>query len=99
VFVLYLNPMREGKSERLFPVARAESRGELEALLAREKVEGYRDGPWRKVHRKGGPLEWFNPLDVFGEIRDMGTLDLWLEETARSWEGYKSGLPEAKDLA
>lgn len=56
---LYLNNMRCGKFEHMEPVVRGEV-ADLEALLARERVEGYMDGRWGKVFRKGGPLEWYN---------------------------------------
>ena len=57
---LRLNDMRSPKIELLRPVTRANSRDELEAFLAREKVTLYFDGHWRKYYRVGGPLEWFN---------------------------------------
>jgi hypothetical protein len=43
MFVLLLNDMRSGRIEDLTPVARAETKEELLALLEREKVEEYTD--------------------------------------------------------
>jgi hypothetical protein len=33
---------------------------EIQGFLQAEKVTPYRDGPWGKTFRCGGPLEWFN---------------------------------------
>lgn len=64
-WILLLNDMRSPKSEFLQPVAQASSREELTNFLMRERVTGYPDATatniWHKVHRRGGPLEWFNP--------------------------------------
>ena len=69
MWILYLNDMRFPKIEMTVAVARANTREALVAFLERERVESYRDERddglhWGKVHRKGGPLEWFNrPYD------------------------------------
>ncbi len=69
MWILYLNDMRFPKIEMTIAVARAKTREALVAFLDHERVESYReerdDGlHWGKVHRKGGPLEWFNrPYD------------------------------------
>src|SRR3990167_5836528 len=57
---LRLNDMRTPQVELLRQVIRANTRDELEAFLAREKVALYFDRHWRKYYRAGGPLEWFN---------------------------------------
>lgn len=70
IWALCLNPMR-GQAEERTPVARANTKEALERFLAQEKVEPYDDisdnmnfpdrpYTYRKVFRKGGPLEWFN---------------------------------------
>lgn len=68
MFALMMNDMRSPKVEIRIEVRRAETREELEAFVAAEEVPNYRDDGWNKCHRKGGPLEWFNPLSMFGRI-------------------------------
>jgi hypothetical protein len=43
VWILFLNDMRMAHSEDTTPVARADTKEELEALMVREKVEPYTD--------------------------------------------------------
>lgn len=57
--VLRLNDMRGPKFEVLTQVCTG-TRRQLEELVSRETVPGYRDGQWSKTFRAGGPLEWFN---------------------------------------
>ena len=61
MWILFLNDMRSFHVEDLRAVGWAETREALEAVLASEKVEPYRDGQWYKAFRAGGPLEWCNP--------------------------------------
>lgn len=74
MWVLYLNDMRGPKSEVLTPAAWAESRQALEDLVERELVAGYVDSrpprEWSKNFRTGGPLEWFNPPDSYGNAAE-----------------------------
>jgi len=68
--------MRGPKSEILEPAFRADTREELVAFLARERVDPYRDGRWGKVYRQGGPLEWFNEPMGFEEERAFVEIDI-----------------------
>jgi hypothetical protein len=52
--------MRSSNVENLTFVCWGPSLEELQALVNRERVEGYNDGKWGKGFRKFGPLEWFN---------------------------------------
>ncbi len=60
MWVLQLNDMRSPKIEILRPVARGETKEDLEALIESEKVERYQDGNWGKTFKKDGLLEWCN---------------------------------------
>lgn len=65
LFGLVLNPMRGRMEEQRF-LAASESREELQAYLAAERVPSYSDEEpggkvWRRYFMKGGPLMWFNP--------------------------------------
>jgi hypothetical protein len=87
MWLLQLNDMRASQIEIMAPVARADSRASIMALLTREGTAPYRDGPWRKEFRQGGPLEWFNPPSgeygcIFFEVLP---LDAWLEEEYMSY--------------
>jgi hypothetical protein len=96
MWILQLNDMRMPKVEMMTPVARADSREEIIALLERERVESYRDGQWGKSFRKGGPLEWFNPpWDENECIQNLGTLEEWLDLTRQKWERVVMTLPIA----
>lgn len=89
MWVLCLNDMRASQVEILHPVARAETREALEALIQREKVEGYKDGQWGKSYRQGGPLEWCNPPWDFESYRhfiDVGTREDAVRAAADRWE-------------
>lgn len=66
-WILRLNDMRASNVEMLFPLCHAEDPEALVKLLADERVPDYKDGPWWKVFRKDGPLEWFNFFDNFQE--------------------------------
>lgn len=72
VYGLVLNMMRD-RMERADLVACSDSLEELKQFEAGERVDEYVDGgfsgfdggsqKFRKVYRKGGPLEWYNPPD------------------------------------
>jgi hypothetical protein len=70
-YVLVLNPMR-GRTEEQRMLAASENREELLAAWRGEEVQPYTDGEWRRVYRKGGPLEWFNPPFSDGDADHYG---------------------------
>lgn len=101
MWFLKLNPMRGNTEDRAI-VGWAETKEELDAYLARERVEPYGDpgqssfglGPttWRKVFRKGGPLEWFNPPeDIYAEdsFVDVGSREDWMERSGLKWDALR----------
>ena len=108
MYVLQLNPITSN-AEHIVPIARAETREELLALLQREKVEPYRESTegrsWYKVYRKGGPLEWYNDpgpmmqpwIDV-DAVLDIGTREEWAQRAAERYDSAISGIPEVKYL-
>lgn len=59
-----MNDMRASQIENNQPICCARTRQELIDFLARERVEPYVDGRWGKDYRRGGPLEWKNPLEA-----------------------------------
>lgn len=91
VWVLFLNDMRMSHIEMVEPVAKGDTREEIEKFLEEEKVPLYQDGPWSKSYRAGGPLEWYNvPLASENPIREVDT---------RSWNyGGVSALPHVSYL-
>lgn len=61
--VLLLNPIRETSKMAIKPVVRASTKEALDAYMEREEVAPYADADGHeKVFRKGGHLEWFNPV-------------------------------------
>lgn len=102
MFVLKMNLMR-GRTEEVHPVARAETREGLVALMERERVPVYSDGQWRKSFRQGGPFEWYNPpwgdpnvVGMFGEgIHDVGSEDDWAEDARQAYRTRVLGLHSA----
>jgi hypothetical protein len=69
-YALYMNDMRSSNIEMRSFVCWSRSREALEKLLEDERCEPYSDDSpreghhrWAKSYRKGGPLEWFNPID------------------------------------
>jgi len=95
MWLLQLNDMRAPQIEIMTPVARAESADELMALLTREESTPYRDGPWHKGFRQGGPLEWFNPplgqLDSY--LFELIPLEAFLERKKEEYAGYLASFP------
>ena len=59
-------------------------------------VEEREEYCWTKSFRKGGPLEWFNPPwgDDASAIRDVGSLELWIEQTCQAYERDVLSIPE-----
>jgi len=108
MWLLRLNNM-QNHTEDATIVAWAETKEALEAFIARERVEPYDDGgentfsgstcAWRKSFRKGGPLQWFNPLETsYGApaFSNVGTLEDHLKkceanEIAR-WTEFQSSI-------
>lgn len=96
-FVLWLNMMRNRVESRT-EVARFDTREEAIAFYKGELVEHYTDEgpnflgddtqPYRKYFRKGGPLEWFNPImeeDLQGlNHRGFGIEERWSQLTIES---------------
>ena len=79
MWVLYLNDMRSSNIEILVPVARASTKEDLKAFVARNEVTPYDDGGWGKIFRQGGPLEWFNRPYDFHEDRHFQDVEAHLE--------------------
>ena len=95
MFVLQLNDMRASQVEILTPVARVETREELEKCLKDNEVEPYRDGRWGKDYRQGGPLEWYNkPFYLNEALVDVSTEDSWAESARENFRSQIMMLPE-----
>ena len=101
MFILQLNEMSMN-AEYVAPVAWAENAEALLALLESEKVEPYQEGSWRKVFRKGGPLEWFNdpgpnvePWIGVSGIVDVGTEEDWIQRAIEQFQSLKRNLFQA----
>lgn len=76
VFVVVVNPMR-GQSEEQRTIGPFTSRDAAMTFVRNEEVEPYKDSgdnsyvspapnsyTYQKCYRKGGPLEWFNGINV-----------------------------------
>lgn len=110
MWILSLSNMTGSKYENsLQPVAWADTREELEALMERERVEPYKDDRFSKSFRKGGPLEWFNPPhlgddDFFGilYINNYGTREEKVQSAIQAAERHfynlQSGLHDARAM-
>lgn len=106
MWILMLNDMRAAQIEILTPVAKAETREELEQLLQREQVRKYSDDAgngrrWHKSHRPGGPLEWYNPpykFNMYEHLHDIGTAEDWANEARERYAQHTSGIPQAGEL-
>ena len=101
---LMLNPMR-GNSEEMHVIACATNPDILLAFIERETVEPYSDSAsgipdsftgdlrvWNKNFRKGGPLEWYNPIEhclgFGGGIQEMGSKEEYLKIHSDKWDNY-----------
>lgn len=104
MWILKLNDMRMPQIEMGHHVCRALSREAIIELLERERVTPYRDGEWSKVYRKGGPLEWCNPVDA-PEYRDeylgQGIIEIISEDeaAARARQRYRAELGDCPDVS
>lgn len=103
IYVLVLNDMRSSQIEIPAEVMRSTDRQRLVDLLESERVENYQDGPWHKVFRCGGPLEWFNPpsatgedgVDVFGfGVQEWVDVDTYLQRMREKYEERLADIPE-----
>lgn len=105
MWILRLNDMRSSNVETMTSVARAETREELEALVHREQVPRYDEveigRTWRKEHRKGGPLEWCNPISGVHHGEGycyVGDIDDWERQARERFAAAVLSLPEAAEL-
>lgn len=105
IWALSLNPIR-GQAEERMPVARANTKEALQRFLERERVEPYEDVgdnsnfpgqpyTYKKVFRKGGPLEWFNwpisPEPVGNHFQEVPSEACWLNNAKTEW-GQRIGI-------
>jgi hypothetical protein len=105
IWALALNPMR-GQAEERVPVARAETQEALQRFLERERVEPYEEVgdnsnfpgqsyTYKKVFRKGGPLEWFNwpvaPEPVGNHFQRVPSEEFWINTAKTEW-GQRIGI-------
>ena len=108
IWALALNPMRARTEERV-PVARADNKEALQRFLAQEKVEEYEDvgdNPFfpnqpytfKKVFRKGGPLEWFNwplqPEPAGNHFQQVPSEEMWINTAKTEWGQRIGCLPD-----
>lgn len=105
MWILQLNMMRN-KSEHLDVVAVAESKENLQAFVANESVDPYKDeapGGWgnedrmvsfNKNFRKGGPLEWYNvPYNHERNFIDVGTREDTMERAGEQYDSFLANIP------
>lgn len=98
MWILQLNDMRAAKVEIPTLVAKADTREALVSFVGRQRVEPYRDGPWGKCFRQGGPLEWYNDESgFFRSYVDMATEDDWRKRAAERWHEILDPLPYVSD--
>jgi hypothetical protein len=91
------------RAEAFDSVARASTRQSLLDFIQRERVEPYSDGQWKKVFRKGGPLEWYNPPSFtdtfFIEIGTTIERSDWLAMADRQWQLTMAPLLALSDVS
>jgi hypothetical protein len=100
MFILYLNDMRSAHVEDIHPICHAETREALLSFVEGETVPSYTDGRWGKSFRKGGPLEWYNHLGIFGRIEQAITLEEYLNinRMMEKWNAMIGVLPSLEKL-
>lgn len=89
------------------PVARADTREELEKLLQdsyaeapyKQRVQGVgRTQPFTKYFKKGTLLEWFlPPAEGVDPIRWVGSKEEWMEKARERFENDVLSIPHATD--
>ena len=78
VYYLVMNPVTDrAESNRIAMVST--DKNKLLLRYTQEVVDSYNDGHYHKVFRKGGPLEWYNPL------WDMARLDSFGNGIREDW--------------
>lgn len=87
MFVLIMNDMREPNVENVRAVKVAENRQELVDFYFGELSESYNDGKWGKAFKKGGPLEWYNPV---GDIVKIGLFGDGIHEVPKDISAEKA---------
>ena len=96
MYILQLNDMRAANVENLQPVARAETKEELQRFVNGEKVDLYQDGKWAKVYRQGRPLEWYNaPYSHDPTFVDVKSADEWAANARKQFEEQIMSVPTA----
>ncbi len=82
VYCLIMNPVTDrAESGRISVMSFDKDR--LVKFYEDEIVESYDDDRFRKVFRKGGPLEWYNPLWTLESIDSFGhgLREEWIDST------------------
>jgi hypothetical protein len=87
MWILALNDMRAPKIETSEFVARADVAEKLHQWMRDERVEPYTEDNWRKVFKKGGPLEWYNePFSGMGQgVMYFGTEEEWVQRALKNY--------------
>ena len=95
MWILQLNNMRFDLLD-LIPVARAETKEELEEFVESQTVGVYQDGPYGKCFKKNGPLEWYNPpVEQIGQpYLNAGTENDWAERARVDFRERVLPIPE-----
>lgn len=105
MYVLCMNDMRHPKFEELVPVARAETKEELQALIEKHTAPEpwYDEGPnaYSITHKygkcfKAGPLEWYNLSTAL--IQNAGSEDEWAADARESFRENVLSIPTASSL-
>jgi len=103
MWILILNPITD-QAEISIPVARAETKEQLIALLEKEKVEPYKkavynsfcnknDYIYTKYFKEGSLFEDFNPPANDACFVNVGTLDDWIQKTVEKWNNTIMSIP------
>ena len=101
MWVLQLKDMRNTRvGDPASPIARAETKEELEKFVERETVIMYYEEVYGKTFGKDSPLEWYiRPgKDNDHEYINAGDADLWAERARADFEAQVMSLPEASKV-
>ena len=98
MWILQLNDMRD-EVISLKPVARAETKEELEAFVKSETVDPYQDEEYGKVFKKDGPLEWHNPpVEQIGQFYiNVQDEETWAERARVDFKDRVLSIPEVPE--